>query len=111
MDASMAIVNDKILIVAGSYYGKYSPRKDIILVNPKRQTLRIVKSHVDNEDSFGWHQTSVCYWKDNKIIVHGGKDCYGTETYSTVAIVTLTLSHGYFRFCKKRLLSFFSEDQ
>ena len=81
-------MDDKILIVGGSSPGTYSNRRNLILMNPKSENLKIVESHIQDEDSHGWINISAYYWKENKIIVHGGLDSKA-KIYSTVAIVTL----------------------
>ena len=62
---------------------------NLILVDPEKQTFKVIPSIGDDVKSCCWSGMIACYWKDSKIVVFGGHDDVEWEYQSTVAIVTL----------------------
>ena len=85
---STVVVGDKVLIVGGSFENG-EKCSNLILLDPQKQSFKIVKSHMNDENLCCEIQASVCYWKDSKIVVFGGGDPEENRFSSTVAIITL----------------------
>jgi len=69
-----------------------NPKKmpNLVLIDPKSQTLKVIKSVRNDAGLCCWKRASACYWKDSKIIFFGGYDELNQDPYSSaVAIITL----------------------
>jgi len=62
--------------------------KNVVLIDLEEQTVKVLPPSEKNGDFQCTLSTSVCYWKDSKIIAFGGMRRSG-EGMSTVRMITL----------------------
>jgi len=62
---------------------------DIVVLDPQRQSVKVVPPSGNDANKLSWIDTASCYWKDNKIVVIGGFHCDDDESQTSAGIVTL----------------------
>jgi len=92
---SRVTLDDKIIILGGYKVLRtddeenYEQALDIVILDPKKQTLKVLPPTGNDAKLICWYNASACYWEDNKIVVLGGFHPEDGDAQTSAGIVTL----------------------